>query len=174
VDTRDDHHSAPEFGPSGYLPERAARRARKIVLRAPLGLQWVIAAVVAGLVVLVAGAVFLARSDAPPAAPWVPVAALEDLAEVGAMRAVDGVLLVGVGGRPRAFAEAPALAYCPDSNRLEAVDGRSWSLTGRGLGGVASLREHPTLVHDGRLYLDPTRLVEGPPASPDPVVTACR
>ncbi|MTV26636.1 hypothetical protein FTX61_14610 [Nitriliruptoraceae bacterium ZYF776] len=36
----DDPQQTPEFGPSGYLPERASKRARKIVLRAPLGLQW--------------------------------------------------------------------------------------------------------------------------------------
>jgi hypothetical protein len=51
---------------------------------------------------------------------------------------------VAAGGRVRAFAEADDVRYCAASNRLEADDGRVWSLTGRGFGGVASLEEHPT------------------------------
>ncbi|HUG87123.1 MAG TPA: hypothetical protein VMM13_21320, partial [Euzebya sp.] len=42
----------PEFGPGGYLPARAAQRARKIVLREQMGLHWAVAAVVAGLLIL--------------------------------------------------------------------------------------------------------------------------
>src|SRR5690606_17036265 len=56
----------PDFGPSGYLPPRAARRARKIMLREPLGLQWAVAAVVAGLLVLLAGAGYLLWQSRPP------------------------------------------------------------------------------------------------------------
>ena len=162
----------PEFGPSGYLPERASKRARKIVLRAPLGLQWLIAAVIAGIAVIVAGALFLRGSDAPPPAPWVAVGAVSD---VGAARVVDDldVLLVGAGGRLRAFAGATSIDHCEASNRLEAADGRVWSLTGRGLGGTESLDEHPSLVQDGTAYVDPTRTVPGPERSDDQVEPAC-
>ena len=65
-----DQSPTPEFGPRGYLPERASKRARKIVLRAPLGLQWIVAAVVFGLLVLVAGVVWL-NAGGPPGAPFV-------------------------------------------------------------------------------------------------------
>lgn len=164
--------TSPEFGPSGYLPARAAQRARKIVLRAPLGAQWIVGAVVAGLVVVIAGVWFLVTSSDPPPEPWVGVG---EVAEVGdaAHDPELAALLVGAGGRIRAFAEATDVSYCEASNRLEAPDGRIWSLTGRGLGGTASLEEHPTLVQDGVLYVDPTRTHTGPSPSEEPAEPSC-
>lgn len=171
TDERDDdvhpERPGPEFGPSGYLPERASKRARKIVLRAPLGMQWVWAAIVAGAVVLLAGLLFLSRADDGPRAPFQPVAPLDEVTN-GEVRSIDGatVLLVTEGGRPRAFDvtgldETPA--FCPASRRLEAPD-RVWSLTGRGFG-TPSLDEFPTIVSRGRLYVDPTSPERGTPAS---------
>lgn len=173
----DGDHDGPEFGPSGYLPERASKRARKIVLRAPLGMQWVWAAIVAGAVVLVAGVLFLGRADDGPAAPFRAVAPLAELGEAE-LRTIDGttVLLVTAGGRPRAFdltgLDEPPI-FCPASRRLEAP-GRVWSLTGRGLG-TPSLAEFSTLVSGGRLYVDLSGSLSGPPPSEDgerPVCTA--
>jgi hypothetical protein len=163
----------PDFGPSGYLPERASKRARKIVLRAPLGLQWPIAAAVAGLAVIVAGVLFLRSTDAPPPEPWVAVG---EVADIGAAQTIDDldVLLVGAGGRLRAFAEAGQVGYCEASNRLETADGRVWNLTGRGLGGTGSLAEHPSVVQDGTAYLDPSRTVPGPDPSDEPAEPGCR
>lgn len=161
----------PEFGPSGYLPERASKRARKIVLRAPLGMQWIVASVLAGLLVVVAGGLYLQRRDDPPPAPWAAVGDVDDLADSQPLAELDA-LLVAAGGRVRAFAEADGVAYCTASNRLE--DGtRVWSLTGRGLGGAPSLGEHPTLVHDGIVYVDPSRTVPGPTPSGEPAEPAC-
>jgi hypothetical protein len=162
----------PSFGPSGYLPERAAKRARKIVLRAPLGLQWVIASAVAGVVVVVAGVLFLQRGGDPPPPPWRAVGTVADVAPTSALADLDA-LVVAAGGRVRAFAEADDVAYCAASNRLEASDGRVWLLTGRGLGGTTSLDEHPTLVQDGVVYVDPTRTTAGPAPSADPATPAC-
>ena len=162
----------PDFGPSGYLPDRAAQRARKIVLRAPLGIQWVIASLVAGVVVAVAGVWFLVASGGPPPEPWVAageVAALDAAVHDPQLDA----LLVTTGGRIRAFADADDVGYCADSNRLEAADGRVWSLTGRGLGGAASLEEHPTLVQDGVVYVDPSRTRPGPTPSDEPAEPGC-
>ena len=136
----------PEFGPRGYLPERAARRARKIVLRAPLGLQWVVAA-------LVAGALVLGRGSAPPGPPWEslgPVAALAP----SAVHGPSGLLIVSVGDRVRAFEADAGVSYCAASNRLEHPDGRVWALTGRGTDSTASLVPVPTLVVAGIAYLD--------------------
>jgi hypothetical protein len=162
----------PEFGPSGYLPPRAAQRARKIVLRAPLGLQWVVGSLVVGVVVVGAGLLWLMGDDVPDE-PWVAVGAVAD---VGTTAEPDGldVLLVG-NGRIRAFADAVerGAAYCPDSRRLESAGGEVWSLTGRGLGGTPSLHEHPTRVHDGILYVDPTHTMETPAPSPEAVEPAC-
>jgi hypothetical protein len=162
----------PSFGPSGYLPERAAKRARKIVLRAPLGMQWIVASVLAGLIVVVAGVLFLQRSGEPPPAPWEPVGTLEEVAPTRLVADLD-VLVVAAGGRVRAFADAEDVGYCATSNRLEAADGRVWNLTGRGFGGTVSLAEHPTLVQDGIVYLDPTRTTAGPTPSDEPAEPAC-
>lgn len=162
----------PEFGPSGYLPPRAAKRARKIVLRAPLGLQWVVGSLIVGAVVVVAGLIWLTADDTP-GEPWI---ALGPVDEVGTASHAGGLDLLLVGnGRVRAFAEAgeQELDFCPESRRIESPDGGVWSLTGRGLGGRRSLREHPTLVRDGVLYVDPTRLSSAPPASDEPVEPAC-
>ena len=162
----------PEFGPSGYLPPRAAQRARKIVLRAPLGLQWVVGSLVVGVVVIGAGLLWLVGDDAPDE-PWVAVGSVT---EVGATAEPDGldVLLVG-NGRVRAFADAGerGAAYCPASRRLESPEGGVWSLTGRGLGGTPSLREHPTRIHDGLLYVDPTATMDAPAPSSEAVEPAC-
>ena len=161
----------PEFGPSGYLPERASKRARKIVLRSPLGAQWIVASVIAGLVVLVAGVLYLQRSGDAPAAPWQPVSPVEELAASAPLDDLDAVA-VNAGGRVRVFADAEGVAYCPASNRLE--DGTQvWNLTGRGLDGAPSLAEHPTLVHDGTVYVDPTRTRPGPDPADDPATPAC-
>jgi hypothetical protein len=162
----------PSFGPSGYLAERAAKRARKIVLRAPLGMQWIVASLVAGVIVVVAGVLFLQRSGEPPPAPWQPVGALDEVRPTQVVEVLD-VLVVAAGGRVRAFADADGVDYCPSSNRLESDDGRVWNLTGRGLGGAASLAEHPTLVQDGIVYLDPSRTIAGPGPSDEPAEPGC-
>lgn len=162
----------PEFGPGGYLPERAARRARKIVLRAPLGLQWVVGAVAAGAVVLVAGLVLLGRGDAAPGAPWIPLGAVTALPEVGT-DPDTGLLVVTVGGRLRAFDAPPGTAYCPASNRLEHPDGRVWALTGRGYGATAGLPTVPTLGVAGEGFLDPTVRVDPGPSLPEDPAPAC-
>lgn len=170
----DDHDTTPEFGPGGYLPERAARRARKIILRAPLGLQWIIAALVAGVVVAVAGTVFLVRSGGPPTEPWVVVDRLEALDPSRVHQPLD-VLVVTAAGRPRAFPDATArgLSYCPETHRVESAGGGTWTLTGRGLEGRPSLAQLPTRVHSGTVYVDPTTTLEPPPPSDEPAGPGC-
>lgn len=146
---------APGFGPSGYLPDRAARRARKIVLRAPLGLQWVVASLIAGVVVLVAGVVLLGRGGDAPGAPWVSLGAVEMLPPSGT-DGPTGLLVINVAGRVRAFDAPAGVTYCPASNRLEHPDGRIWALTGRGFAGTPSLVPYPTLTVSGIAHVDPT------------------
>lgn len=172
VDTPRPPDERPEFGPSGYLPERASKRARKIVLRAPLGLQWMVAALVAGLVVVVAGVLFLQGGDAPPPEPWIALAPVTSIGD--ALHDTElAALAVGAAGRIRVFADASEVDYCAASNRLEAPDGRVWSLTGRAFANGTSLEEYPSIVHDETLYVDPTRTVAGPAASGDFVEPAC-
>lgn len=162
-----------EFGPSGYLPGRAATRARKIVLRAPMGLQWVVGAIVLGGIVLVAGWLFLARAGQPPAAPFVAVGAPPGLDEARVVEDLD-VLLVSAG-RVRAFVGASELGlnYCAENGHIEGADGRAWSLTGRGFDGTRSLREHPSVIDGETLYVDPTRTLDTPPPLDEPAPPAC-
>lgn len=165
----------PDFGPSGYLPERASKRARKIVLRAPLGLQWVIGSIVAGVVVVLAGVLWLSTSSQAPGEPFVAYAPVDELPVARIVDDPTGTtLIVTAGGRVRAF-DVTDLAvvpmYCEPSNRIE-TDDRAWSLTGRGLG-VPSLDEHPAVVFDGVLYVDFTSLVEGPLSSDEVVEPVC-
>lgn len=150
-----------EFGPSGYLPERAAKRARKIVLRAPLGLQWIAGSIIAGLILVIAGVLFLRQGAEPPGAPWTEVGEVQTVTASQYDPRLDA-LIVGAGARIRAFAGVDDVAWCPASNRLESTDGRVWSLTGRGYGGVDSLDEHPTLVWQDRLFIDLTRTTPAP------------
>jgi hypothetical protein len=163
----------PEFGPRGYLPERAAKRARKIVLRAPLGLQWIVASALAGVVVVVAGVLLLTRGGGAPDPPFVEVGPVTEVAGNVVWSEEHQVLLVGLGGRVRALEAPSEVSYCPASRRLESPDGEVWALTGRGTGGVPSLAEHPTVTSGGVLYLDPT--VTSPPPAPtsDPVEPGC-
>lgn len=161
-----------DFGPSGYLPDRAARRARKIVLRAPLGLQWVAASLVAGAVVLVAGLLLLGGGADSPGAPWQPLGAVDGL-PASAHDPATGLLVVNVAGRVRAFAAPPDVTYCPTSNRLEHPDGRVWALTGRGLAGTASLVPVPTLTVSGTAYVDPTGSGIPPEPLDDPAEPGC-
>jgi hypothetical protein len=162
----------PEFGPSGHLPARAAARARKIVLRAPLGRAWIVASIVAGVVVAIASGWFLVAASAPPGPPWTELGPLEALAAESRPAGTD-VLVVTVGGRVRAFVGAEGVRLCAASNRLESTDGRVWALTGRGLAGTPSLATRPTLVHRGVVHLDPTTLVAGPDPSPEAAEPAC-
>lgn len=167
-----DPASGPSFGPSGYLPDRAARRARKIVLRAPLGLQWVVASLVAGAVVLVAGVVLLGRGADAPGDSWRELGTVTDLPASGEDGAT-GLLVVHVGGRVRAFDAPDGVAYCAASNRLEHPDGRVWALTGRGLAGTPSLAPVPTLAVSGVAYVDPTAVGAPPQPLTEPASPAC-
>ena len=164
--------TAPAFGPSGYLPERAARRARKIVLRAPLGLQWIVASLVAGLVVLAAGLVLLGGGVDTPGAPWEPLGAVDAL-PASSVDPSSGLLVVNVAGRVRAFAAPDGVTYCAPSNRLEHPDGRVWALTGRGTGGRASLAPVPTLTFNGIAYVDPTSIGTPPEPLEEPSEPGC-
>jgi len=168
----------PAFGPRGYLPERAARRARKIVLREQMGLGWPLAAVAAALLVAGVGVTFLARSGPPDD----PLRAAGPLAEVAAgtagVVAVEGggeVLVVRAGGRVRTFAPPDGtVRWCEDSSRLEAADGRVWTLDGILVGGDGGgLRAVPSSVYGDTVYADVTSPGRDLPADPGGETPAC-
>lgn len=152
---------AVEFGPGGYLPQRAADRARKIVLRERMALSWPVAALVAGLVVLGAGMAFL-LSDGTPEQPFTPVLAFHELPQGGTATAdVEGVEVLAVRAPSvvRVFlAPEQSVGWCAETNRLEGAQGAVWQLDGRRVGGqAASLRPLPAEVHDGTVYAAPSQ-----------------
>lgn len=159
-----------EFGPSGYLPERAARRARKIILRAPLGIGWVLGSLVAAALIVVLGVVYLLTVAGPPSAPFTAVGPIEQLDPRGAGSvtvAQREVVVLRATGAVRAFAapESVEVVWCAPSSRLEGTDGTVWEASGRQVGGPGgSLARLPVEVHDGVLYLD----ASGPGTSPAP------
>lgn len=177
-DRREDG-SSPDFGPGGYLPERAAKRARKIVLREQMGLQWPIAAVLAALLVLLAGGVFLAVGTGPPGPPSKALLEIDEVdprgAEIlpageprpGFAAARDDLAVVRAGGGVRVFSlPGDEVVWCPASGRLEAADGTVWNANGRRVGGAGrSLAPVAAEVHDGVLYADETS--QGAPLPPE-------
>lgn len=170
----------PDFGPRGYLPARAAQRARKIVLRERMGVHWVLAAVAAGVVIaVVAGAVLLARSG-PPGGEFVAAGPLDAIDPRGAaVLEVAGteVLVVRAGGALRAFV-VPADAepeWCPASQRLEDAAGEGiWTLQGRQVGGGgSSLAPVPVQAYDGVVHLAVGAAGEPLPAAPATAERGC-
>lgn len=162
----------PDYGPRGYLPPRAAKRARKIILREPMGLQWALAAVVAGVVVLAAGGVLLLRS-APPGPPFVAVGGIEQIGPrgVGVLAlddARDVLVLRGAGGVTVFAAPTVRVAWCVERSRLIAATGEAaWEPDGRLVGGVGdSLARLPSRVHAGVIYVDAQADGERLPAAP--------
>lgn len=158
----------PDFGPRGYLPPRAAKRARKIVLREQMGLGWPLAAVAAALLVAVVGALFLLRSGPPPA-PFVPAGPLDAVAlgSAGVVTTGEGraVLVTRGGGALRAFsAPLTEVRYCASSRQLESPSGAVWTLDGVLVGGDgASLQPLRSTVYDGIVYVVPRNDDPSPP-----------
>ena len=169
---------APEFGPRGYLPERAARRARKIMLREQMGLQWPIAAVLVALLLLCVGALYLWTRSRPPGPPYVavgPIAAVD--ARGVATTTVDDLqlLVVRAGGGVRVFTgEVAGVRTCPSGSRVRDAGGDVYTVTGRALTGNASLQPVPSVVFDGVLYVaaDPAMWPQPPPPAPAGTVQA--
>jgi hypothetical protein len=168
----------PEYGPGGYLPPRAAARARKIVLRERMGLHWPVAAVVAGVAILALTVPFVLASQGPPGPPAVAAGPLDAIDPAGdALLTVAGaeVLVLRAGGVLRAFADPPAGArWCPASRRIESGDGAVWTAEGRLLAGPGdSLRRVDVRAYDGELYIDLTAPTTPLPPLGGDVVPAC-
>jgi hypothetical protein len=156
----DPEHRQPAYGPGGYLPERAARRARKIVLREQMSAGWPLAALLAAVVLVVAGGMFVLTRTGAPRPPFEPVAELAEVAPRSTVR-VDsdgaGPLLLAHSGSALRALGAPAtdVVLCAASGHLEGADGSVWRVTGQRLGGTAgSLASYPVRVHAGTVYVD--------------------
>ncbi len=128
-----------------YLPPRAGK-ARKLILRSQLGLPWMLAAILFGLVILVAGTLFLVKGGRP-GAPWQRVAPVT--------RFADG-----------AVSQAPLRASCPvvgtPTGFARPCVQQAWDQSGEPLGshGLRTppprLRAVPATVAKGDLYVNPS------------------
>jgi hypothetical protein len=153
-------------GRVAYLPPRAAR-ARKLILRSQLSRGWIVASALFGIVILVAGVLFLA-SEGRPGPPWVRIAPLSAL-PAGAVTQVPGppgsgrvVVVDRRGGDLRAFLAPPG--PCPvvaaGTGFARPCTGHRWDVGGSVAGnlrdGQPPLRQVPASVAGGDLYVDPT------------------
>ena len=152
-------------GRVAYLPPKAAR-ARKLILRSQLGRGWIVAAALFGVVILAAGALFLARAGRP-GAPWIRVAPVSSMTD-GAVTEVAGaagqVVVVDRRGTLRAFLAPPG--PCPvraaGSGFARPCAGQRWDAAGApaserrdGEEAPPPLRRVPVSLAGGALYVDP-------------------
>lgn len=169
--------TGPDFGPRGYLPDRAARRARKIVLRERMGVGWPLAAVFAAMLVLAGGVAYVVAAGRPPGPPFTLLAPVAAAPPDGAVL-VEGRLLLRAGGSLLVFVAPSADAvWCPASGAIESgLLGAVWARSGRVLGGATDpLLRVPAQVFDGDVYAhtDPGAFVPGPSAAPGAAVPRC-
>jgi hypothetical protein len=148
-----------------YLPPRAGK-ARKLILRSQLGLPWILAAILFGLVILAAGTLFLVKGGRP-GAPWQRVAPVTRFADgtvtQAPLRAGEVVVVDRRGGTLRAFL-APSGA-CPvvgtPGGFARPCALQAWDQSGEPVRTQASstlpprLRAMPASVAKGDLYVDP-------------------
>jgi len=165
----DERPLPPGRDPGGrvaYLPPRAAK-ARKLILRSQLGRGWIVAAALFGVVILAAGALFLARQGRP-GPPWVRVAAVSAL-PAGAVTETAGpagrvVVVVDRRGDLRAYLAPPG--SCPvraaGAGFARPCAGQRWDAEGNpasdlrdGQEAPPPLRRVPAVIAGGDLYLDP-------------------
>ena len=150
----------PEPRRTAYLPPRAAK-ARKLILRSQLGRGWILASALFGLVILVAGVLFL-TGDGHPGPPWVRVAAVSAL-PAGTVTEVAGpsgqVVVVDRRDGLRAFLAPPG--PCPvvadGAGFARPCTGQRWDASGAPTGGrsSAALRAVPVAFARGDLYVRP-------------------
>jgi hypothetical protein len=152
---------------TAYLPPRAGK-ARKLILRSQLGLPWMLAAILFGLVILVAGTLFLVKGGRP-GAPWqrvAPVTRFADGAVTQApLRAGEVVVVDRRGATLRAFlapAGACAVVGTPGGFArpcaLQAWDRSGAPIRNPGAGPTTvppRLRAMPATVAKGDLYVNP-------------------
>lgn len=148
----------PETGERyGYLPRRAA--SRKLIIRANLGLGWLLGAAAAALVIAVVAVAYVASRPDTPGGRYVDAGPLSAYPEgaVAPLQGVDGWLDRRDGLR----AVVGASAYCPADGGWVLPDGGRTDRSARGLSLL------PVRAAGGRVYVDPTapRLVPGVPPS---------
>jgi len=134
--------------------------------RGRLGLSWVLAAVVVGVVVLAAGTYALLRPH-PPGGSFVPVGAASSFPE-GTARAVNvpGAFVGRTGGNLVAVLQEDGCSLSVDGNQYRDCRGVAYELNGSGAAGCGSLDLLLVAVYKGTVYIDPDHPQNGSPAPP--------
>jgi len=134
--------------------------------RGRLGLSWVVAAVVVGVVVLTAGVYALLRPH-PPGGSFVPVGAASSFPE-GTARAVNvpGAFVGRTGGQLVAVLQEDGCSLAVDGNRYRDCRGVEYDLNGSGAAGCGSLDLLVVAAYQGTVYIDPDHPQNGSPAPP--------
>ena len=158
----DSGQPAPPAERIAWLPPKAAK-ARKLILRGQLGLPWLLGAVTAALLILVAGVVLLAQGGRP-GAPWVlvgPVDRFPSGAVVETAGPAGDVLVIDRrSGVVRAFVTGPGRCQvvADGDGFARPCQGQRWDAGGRAAGSSGpALARVPAQVTDGGLYVDPGR-----------------
>jgi hypothetical protein len=150
-----------------YLPPKAAR-ARKLILRSQLGLPWMLTAALFGVLILVAGSIFLLKGGRP-GAPWVKLGSLQRFpaGAVSQATAQGGQVVVVDRREVTVAAFAVASGACPvvaaGEGFARPCAGQAWDGAGRavsspgggGAGAGPDLRPLPVQVARGDLYVNP-------------------
>jgi len=158
--------------PSLYSPVVASRRIRfrppglkpwtKIGTLGPfrgrLGLQWVVAPLVVGLILVVAVWLLLFRHPGGPGGSFVdvgPQSAYLSGTPVQAAELSEPVFVVDLGDRFVAVEGEPGCRLEPTSAGFSDCRGVRYGLDGRGQGAAGSARLLPIELARGHLYVDP-------------------
>lgn len=139
--------------------------------RGRLGLQWVIAPLVVGVVLLVFGMYFFLRPH-PPSGSFVSVGRSSAFPEGSARRVgPPGVFVDRAGGQLFAVRQEGSctLTFC--GRRLADCRGAVYGLDGVAPNGAGALDLLPVRVYRGIVYVDPDHPIVGSPA-PAPTVPA--
>jgi hypothetical protein len=136
--------------------------------RGRLGLSWVVAAIVVGIVVLAAGTYALLRPH-PPGGSFVPVGAASSFAQ-GTARAVDvpGAYIGRTGGRLVAVLQEDGCSLTVEGAGYRDCRGVAYDLDGSGVAGCGSLDLLLVSVYQGTVYVDPDHPQNGSPAPAGP------
>jgi len=141
--------------------------------RGRLGLQWVVAPVVLGLVLLLFAWLLLFRSSVPGGS-FQPVGAADSFAEGSArMVGIPGVFVGRTGGRLFAVLQEDgcSLAFC--GGRYLDCRGAAYGLNGEAKAGKGALSLLPLRLYRGTVYVDPDHPVDRSPAPPPATPASC-
>jgi hypothetical protein len=142
----------PETGERyGFLPRKAAKR--KLVIRAQLGLPWILGALATAGVLAIAAIAFVLSSPDRPKAPYRDEGSLSSYPEqaVTPLRTKDGWL----DRRTGLAAVAGPVAFCPGDGGWVGPDGRRYDAEGRSDTG-AGLTLWAVRAASGHVYVDRT------------------